>query len=143
MFLKPEEPNFGEMEQLGLQELSKLAFVLIAGGLGERLGFSGIKISLPVCTISPDYSYLKFYAAYALACEQRARKLDPSLDENFVVPFGIMVSDDTHDRTMALLEANSFFGMKPSQVEIMKQENVPALIDNSAKLALNDSTGLV
>ena len=44
---------------------------------------------------------------------------------------------------MALLEANSFFGMKPSQVEIMKQENVPALIDNSAKLALNESTGLV
>mgnify|MGYP001341697936 CR=1 FL=1 len=114
MFLKPEEPNFGEMEQLGLQELSKLTFVLIAGGLGERLGFSGIKISLPVCMISPDYSYLNFYAAYALACEQRARKLDPSLDENFVVPFGIMVSDDTHDRTMALLEANSFFGMKPS-----------------------------
>ena len=130
------------MEQLGLLELCKLSFVLIAGGLGERLGFSGIKISLPVCTISADYSYLKFYAQYALACEARARKLDSSLDENFVVPFGIMVSSDTHDRTLSLLESNNFFGMKRSQVEIMKQENVPALMDNSAKFALN-SEGLI
>lgn len=49
------------MEDLGLKELSKLAVVLIAGGLGERLGYSGIKIGLPVCTIEEDYTYLKYY----------------------------------------------------------------------------------
>jgi UDP-sugar pyrophosphorylase len=49
------------MEELGLQELSKVGFVLIAGGLGERLGYSGIKIDLPVTTIEEDYCYLKFY----------------------------------------------------------------------------------
>lgn len=92
------------MEQLGLQELSKLSLVLIAGGLGERLGFSGIKVSLPVCTIAKDYSYLRFYAQYALACQARARSLDSSLGDDFFVPFGIMVSDDTNDRTIALLE---------------------------------------
>ena len=43
---------------------------------------------------------------------------------------------------MALLEANNFYGLKSSQVEIMKQENVPALINNSAKLTLN-SEGLI
>jgi len=62
VFLRPEEEEFSRMEQLGLHELSKLSFVLIAGGLGERLGFSGIKVSLPVCTIGDDYSYLRFYA---------------------------------------------------------------------------------
>jgi len=51
-----------EMEQLGMQELEKVGFVLIAGGLGERLGYSGIKIGLPVCTIEENYSYIKFYA---------------------------------------------------------------------------------
>ena len=51
IFLKPSEPEFDQMEKLGLKELSKLCFVLIAGCLGERLGFSGIKVSLPVCTI--------------------------------------------------------------------------------------------
>ena len=131
------------MEQLGLQELSKLCFVLIAGGLGERLGFSGIKVSLPVCTIKEDYSYMKFYCHYALACQERAKKIEPSLGDDFVVPFGIMVSDDTHDRTIALLESNDFFGMKQEQIEIMKQENVPALIDNTAKLATKEDSGLV
>ena len=29
---------------MGLSEISKSAFVLLAGGLGERLGYDGIKI---------------------------------------------------------------------------------------------------
>ena len=132
VFLKPSEPLFDEMEMMGLKELSKLCFVLIAGGLGERLGYSGIKIGLPVCTIEPNYSYMKFYAQYVLACQARARKLDSSLGPDFEVPLGIMVSYDTHDRTIALLETNKYFGMKPQQVSIIKQENVPALIDNTA-----------
>jgi len=56
-----------------------------------------------VCTIAKDYSYMKFYAQYALAFEARAKKLDATLGADFMVPFGIMVSDDTHDRTIALL----------------------------------------
>ena len=55
------------MEERGLDELSKLGIVLIAGGLGERLGFSSIKISLPVVTIEENYTYLRYYAEYALA----------------------------------------------------------------------------
>jgi UDP-sugar pyrophosphorylase len=39
------------MEKTGLAELERVCFVLIAGGLGERLGYSGIKISLPVVII--------------------------------------------------------------------------------------------
>lgn len=46
-----------------------------------------------------------------------------------------MVSDDTHDRTIALLEANNYFGLGKDRVDIVKQENVPAMIDNSAKIA--------
>lgn len=37
------------MEAEGLKELSMLGFVLIAGGLGERLGYTeSIKINLPL-----------------------------------------------------------------------------------------------
>lgn len=54
-----------EMEALGLKELESFGFVLIAGGLGERLGYSGIKVDLPVCTIEQDYFYLKYYVEYA------------------------------------------------------------------------------
>jgi UDP-sugar pyrophosphorylase len=65
--LIPGEEKFAEMEESGLDELSKLGIVLIAGGLGERLGFSSIKISLPVVTIEDNYTYLRYYAEYALA----------------------------------------------------------------------------
>lgn len=72
IFLKPSEADFYYYEELGMKELPKMGFVLIAGGLGERLGYSGIKIDLPVCTIEKDYCYLKYYANYALACRNRA-----------------------------------------------------------------------
>jgi len=51
VFLHPGSPEFDEMEKAGLAELERVCFVLIAGGLGERLGYSGIKVSLPVVII--------------------------------------------------------------------------------------------
>lgn len=136
--LIPGEPLFEEMEDLGLHELEKVGFVLIAGGLGERLGYSGIKIDLPVTTIEPDYCYLKFYVQYVNACRERAVALmDPSKDHSsFYVPLCIMVSDDTHDRTVKLLEKYNYFDLDKSHVDIVKQENVPALLDNDGKIAL-------
>lgn len=49
-----------------------------------------------------------------------------------------MTSDDTYSRTMELLEKNDFFGLGKDRVDIVKQENVPALIDNAATLAVKD-----
>ena len=139
VYLKPGTPEFDAMEEKGLDEASKLGIVLIAGGLGERLGYSGIKISLPVCTVIEDYSYLRFYAEYALAIKERSLARNSALDrESFYVPFAIMVSDDTHDRTVKLLEDNDYFGLGKDRVDIIKQENVPALIDNHAKLAFKE-----
>jgi len=41
------------------------AFVLVAGGLGERLGYSGIKVALPTETTT-GIAYLQFYLTYFL-----------------------------------------------------------------------------
>lgn len=121
IFLKPSEADLYYYEELGMKELSKIGFVLIAGGLGERLGYSGIKIDLPVCTIDKDYCYLKYYANYALACKSRAMELlNDKEKEGFYVPFCIMVSDDTKDRTIALLEKNDYFGLGKDKVDIVK-----------------------
>lgn len=38
---------FFETEEKGLKELGSVGFVLVAGGLGERLGYNKIKIGLP------------------------------------------------------------------------------------------------
>lgn len=35
-----------------------------------------------------------------------------------------MVSDDTHDRTRALLEQEGYYGFPKAQVTLMKQEKV-------------------
>jgi UDP-sugar pyrophosphorylase len=37
-------PDFETLEKIGRAEVSKLGVVLVAGGLGERLGYSGIKV---------------------------------------------------------------------------------------------------
>jgi UDP-N-acetylglucosamine pyrophosphorylase len=42
-----------------------------------------------------------------------------------------MVSDDTETRTLKLLETHNYFGLKKEEMDIVKQENVPALIDNA------------
>jgi UDP-sugar pyrophosphorylase len=49
-----------------------------------------------------------------------------------------MTSGDTNARTIDLLEKNSYFGLKKSQVTIVQQgEGVPALQDNDASIALD------
>lgn len=53
------------------------------------------------------------------------------------VPLVIMTSDDTHARTVQLLESNAYFGMKATQVKLLKQEKVACLADNDAKLAVD------
>ena len=51
-----------------------------------------------------------------------------------------MTSGDTHDRTLALLEDNKYFGMTKDQVHLLKQELVPALINNDAHIAQDEKT---
>jgi len=65
--------------------------------------------------------------------------MDPSADHSsFHVPLCIMVSDDTHDRTVKLLERFNYFDLDRDHLDIVKQENVPALLDNDGKIALVD-----
>lgn len=38
------DDTFINYEQAGVKEAKNAAFVLVAGGLGERLGYNGIKV---------------------------------------------------------------------------------------------------
>ena len=57
---------FSEAEEKGIEAMAGATFVLVAGGLGERLGYSGIKLSLEtnLCT---NESYLELYIRYIQA----------------------------------------------------------------------------
>ena len=114
--------EYAEHEGIGEAELDGCSFVLVAGGLGERLGFSGIKVALPY-QISTGEPYLKLYIRSILALQQRAAEVSGKAVQ---LPLAIMVSEDTASGTEALLKENDYFGMAPSQVcAILSEEGVP------------------
>ena len=135
--LSPETCAFIDLEIIGESELAGMCFCLVAGGLGERLGYPGLKISLPVETFTSKI-YMQWYAEYILAFERIARERQP-LD---YLPLAIMTSSDTHDGTVALLEKNNYFGLQRDQVTLVQQQKVPCLIDSDAKLAVS-ADGLI
>ncbi len=96
--------------------------VLVAGGLGERLGYTDIKVSLPV-QITTDMTYLELYVQQILAMQRYSNKV---ANTNGTVPLAIMTSDDTHLKTVALLEKHNYYGTLPGQITLMKQEKVAA-----------------
>ena len=126
---------YDRYEALGKNQFGKTAIVLVAGGLGERLGYSGIKLDIPV-EVTETTSYLAHYAACIKAMEARMKQPKP-------VPFIIMTSDDTNAKTVASLKANNGFGLKEEQIHILKQELVPAIADNNGRLALAEKYKLI
>lgn len=127
--------EFAAAEERGLDEVAHAVFVLVAGGLGERLGYGGIKLALPVESTTGE-TYLEFYASYILALQARARQRTG--DASLILPLAIMTSDDTDAQTRELLLRNGNFGMAEGQVVIVKQSKVPALQDSEARLTLAD-----
>jgi UDP-sugar pyrophosphorylase len=132
--LEFQTPEFHAAEAVGLREARNMAFMLVAGGLGERLGYHGIKVALPYQSVTKE-CYLQLYCQYILALQQRARV--ESKDDTIILPFAIMTSGDTHARTVDLLESNNNFGMTADQITIVKQEKVPAIVDNNGVFAID------
>ncbi|HEY5653817.1 MAG TPA: UTP--glucose-1-phosphate uridylyltransferase [Pontiella sp.] len=143
--LSPEQPNkvdlsqFGESydryEALGVKQFEKTGIVLVAGGLGERLGYNGIKLDIAV-EVLESTSYIKHYASCIKAMEAR-------MENPRSVPFIIMVSQDTGPKTLETLESNNYFGLKKEQVHVLQQELVPAIADNDGALALKEKYELI
>jgi len=125
--LVPNSWAWGRLESSGLGELCKTGFVLVAGGLGERLGYGDIKIGLPVESCSKT-TYLEYYCKNIKAMQDRYCKSGEQL------PLAIMVSGDTIRGTQeAVQKVSSWF----PNISIMCQEKVAALLDNSGTLAMS------
>eukprot|EP00927_Polykrikos_kofoidii_P077317 TRINITY_DN7426_c0_g1_i2.p1 TRINITY_DN7426_c0_g1~~TRINITY_DN7426_c0_g1_i2.p1 ORF type:complete len:1955 (+),score=443.63 TRINITY_DN7426_c0_g1_i2:345-5867(+) len=127
------DSRFDKLEEMGLREARASAFVLVAGGLGERLGFSGIKVAMPY-TVLTGWCFLELYCRYILAIQAQQKPKD-DIEGTGDIPLVIMTSGDTHERTMELLESRSYFGLKAEQVHVVMQEKVPCLSDGNATLA--------
>jgi UDP-sugar pyrophosphorylase len=142
---EPQQPNtvdltafdetYDHYEAIGQKQFDKMGVVLVAGGLGERLGYNGIKLDIPVEVVETT-PYLKHYASCLKAMEARMENPRP-------VPFIIMVSQDTGPKTLETLESNNYFGLQKEQVHVLKQELVPALSNNDGALALDEKYKLI
>jgi len=124
------EDVYCELEKIGLEEMKYVGFVLVAGGLGERLGYKGIKIELPM-DISSDQTYLEYYIG---TMQSYQRKYG---EDGIKLPLCIMTSKDTHDKTIALLEKKDWFGMKEEITIVQQGMGVPAIQDGDGKIALD------
>lgn len=120
-------PELSELEACGADLARRCVYVLVAGGLGERLGYSGIKAALPV-EMATMRSYLQHYLDWAKAAA------GPE------VPFVIMTSGDTHAQTEELLAR-----LRPGMpnLRLLKQETVFCFTDVQAHLALSKDGALL
>ena len=132
--IKVGSDQFYELDKIGFEQIENTVFVLVAGGLGERLGYPDIKIGIETDLITLR-KFIEIYIEYIKAFEDRIKR-NKKMEENWYIPLCIMTSDDTNDKTISLLEKNKYFGMKEGQISIVKQEKCPAIIDNECHLAL-------
>jgi len=139
VLLQPGTLEFDELELLGVAELHAVGFVIPAGGMGERLGYSGVKFGLPA-EMSTGACVLEVYAQYILAFERRASGNGKGA---VAIPLALMVSHDTRAGIETLLRENEYFGLKPEQVTLLLQEKVACFADADGRLAMRDRYTLV
>eukprot|EP00439_Symbiodinium_sp_Y106_P056706 s793_g7.t5 len=124
--------EFLAYEEFGAQEVSKCCFVIPAGGLGERLGFSGVKFALPAELVTGS-CVLGVYCAYLRAFQDLS---EASAKKPCRLPLVIMASADTDAGIRELLARHSYFGLDEDQVTILVQEKVAALANSDALLSM-------
>jgi len=98
-----DDPVSLEYEEIGKKHMSKVCFMIMAGGLGERLGYEGVKPEIAIDVVTKT-SFLRLYIEYALAYQR-----DYSQDGD-LIPFCLFVSDDTEALLKKHMSDNNNFG---------------------------------
>jgi len=131
----PGSKVYAEYEQLGMEQLELTAFCLVAGGLGERLGYPGIKIGI-TSEVTTGVTFIETYIKFILSFQEYVRKNTGK--EHLTLPLAIMTSGDTHLKTVELLQRENYFGMDAKHVILMQQEKAPALMDADGRIAVKN-----
>ena len=116
-----------EFEAIGVEAIqqSKVAAVLLAGGMGTRLGVDGPKGAYDIGITKPLYIF-----------EQQMNNLKEVVEKcGKIVPLYIMTSDKNHEQTLAFWKEHNYFGYPETEVKFFKQDMAPA-VDYNGKIIL-------
>lgn len=112
-------------EKIGVEKISKMAVLILAGGVGQRLGHSRIKLELEFENIFGS-TYLGLYMEYIKSLQSHVLKFKGIFVE---IPIIFMVSVTTHQQIIEHLKENNYFEMNKSQFWFMEQSSIPCVND--------------
>ena len=107
-----------EFERIGLEAIraGKVGAVLLAGGMGTRLGSDDPKGMYDIGLTKPVYIFERIMR----------NTLDVGERSGAWIPFFIMTSDKNHQATTKFFKAHNYFGYNPDYVCFFQQEMAPA-----------------
>ena len=107
-----------EFERIGLEAIraGKVGAVLLAGGMGTRLGSDDPKGMYDIGLTKPVYIFERIMR----------NTLDVVERSGAWIPFFIMTSDKNHQATTKFFKTHNYFGYNPDYVCFFQQEMAPA-----------------
>ena len=123
------EKNKEHFTEVGLKALreQKIGAVLLAGGMGTRLGSDDPKCMYDIGITKPVYIMQRLIE----------NLMDVVREAGVPVPLFIMTSDKNHDKTVGFMEEMDYFGYDKDMVRFFKQDMAPA-VDYNGKVYMEE-----
>ena len=134
--LSTEHSRFTRSEAVAAGEKmladGKIAFALVAGGQGTRLGFDRPKGLFPIGPIS-EKSLFQILIEKAIGFSEFY---------GAPIPVLVMTSPVTHEETVRFLDAHQWFGLPSTERTVFCQGTMPAIDANSGQVLLSSKDQL-